>query len=192
MSVMRRVKKGWSTQWSQDTLDFSFTGASKRYAIHHAHSTFIQPYLMLSYLVLTFFIKFCYSWPTYASKDSALVVKGVCCSPPRPPRTIVVLSLSNKLRKIICSSLFASPSSSFTLRERAGGAAHLQRYAVQSYTSFFSPLTRSITPNPFGSTRGWGSRADTPNTTYHFFPKRRSRFPLLSTLDPNTLTGTTL
>ena len=157
-----------------------------------ALSPFIQPYLMLSYLLLMCLINLCSSWPTYASKGLESMANGLCCSPPRPSQTIVALSLSNRLRKIMCSSQFASPSSSFTPMTRAGRAAPFRRKSAQSYISSCSPVNGSSTPGLSGNIRGWASPAAMPNTAYPFFRKRPSQFPLLSTLNRDPVTDITL
>lgn len=84
---------GWLARWSQDTQGFSFTEASKRYAMH--------PYPFTLHLafpdVIPFFrslglIKFCFSWQVYASKSLVFLAKNAYYSPPRLPRAIAALS----------------------------------------------------------------------------------------------------
>jgi len=147
----------------------------------HAPSPFTQwyPYRPLS-MSLTNIRS---SWPTYAGKGSGSMAKNLCCSPPRPSQIIVALLSSNRLRKIMSNSQFASPSSCSTPMTRAGRVAPFQRNSAQSYISSCSPLKGPSTPGLSGSIRGWASPAATPNTVYPFFPKRPSRLPLSSTLN---------
>ena len=158
----------------------------------HALSLLTQPYLLSSYLLLMHSINLCSSWPTYASKGLGSVTKSACCSPPRPLQTIVALSSSNRLQKIICSFRFASPSSFSTPMTRAGRTAPPQRSSALNYISSCSPLKGFSTLGLSGSIRGWESPAATPNTVYPFFPEMPSRLPLLSTLNRDRLTGITL
>ena len=134
----------------------------------------------------------CSSWQIYAGKGSGSMTKNVCCSPPRPSQIIVALLSSNRLRKIMSNSRFASPSSYSTPMTRAGRAASFQRNSAQSYILSCSPLKGPSTPGLSGSIRGWASPAATPNTVYPFFPKRPSRLPLSSTLNLGPVTDITL
>jgi hypothetical protein len=152
----------------------------------HALPPFTYPYLMMR------LVNLCSSWPTYAYRGLGLMGKGVCCSPPRPSQTIVALSSFNRPRKKMCSSQFASPSSSPTPMTRAGRAAAFQRKLTQSYISSCSPLKGSNTPDLSGSIRGRASPAAMPNTVYPFFRKWPPRLPPLSTLNRDPLTDITL